>query len=74
MTTQRMYEIERKVFYQHIESIMKILEPCEDTHIIFEIGREMGYLHNDLIEELNKELEPELYENKVNNEDDCEKV
>lgn len=59
MTKQRMYEIERKVFYRHIESLMRILEPCVDAHVIFNIGREMGYLHNDLIEELNKEVEPE---------------
>lgn len=62
MTRARMYEIERMVFYRHIESIMKILEPCEDTHIVFQMGREMGYLHNDLIEELNKEVEPEPQE------------
>jgi len=62
MTKQRMYEIERMVFYRHIESIMRILESCEDSHVIFQIGREMGYLHNDLIEELNKEIEPEPQE------------
>lgn len=59
MTKQRKDEIERKVFYRHIESIMKILEPCEDTHVVFQMGREIGYLHNDLMEELNKEVEPQ---------------
>lgn len=30
MTEQRKDEIVRKVFYRHIESIMRTLEPCED--------------------------------------------
>ena len=57
MTEQRKDEIERKVFYRHIESIMRTLEQCEDTHIVFEIGMEMGYLHRSLSEELDKEIE-----------------
>lgn len=56
MTEQRKSEIERKVFYQHIESIMQTLEQCEDTHIIFQMGMEMGYLHRSLSEELDKEV------------------
>ena len=59
MTQQRVNEIERKVFYRHIESIMRVLEQCEDTHIIFQIGIEMGYLHRSLSEELSKEIEPQ---------------
>ena len=58
MTEQRKDEIERKVFYRHIESIMRTLEQCEDTHLVFQIGMEMGYLHTDLYEELSKEVEP----------------
>lgn len=59
MTGQRKDEIERKVFYRHIESIMRILEQCEDTHIVFQMGMEIGYLHRSLVEELNKEVEPQ---------------
>lgn len=56
MTEQRKSEIERKVFYRHIESIMRTLERCEDTHIIFQMGMEMRYLHRSLSEELDKEV------------------
>ena len=59
MTEQRKDEIERKTFYRHIESIMRILERCEDTHIIFQMGMEMEYLHRSLVDELNKEVEPQ---------------
>lgn len=59
MTNQRKDEIERKVFYRHIESIMRTLERCEDTHIILQMGMEMGYLHRSLLEELSKEVEPQ---------------
>lgn len=64
MTKQRKDEIERKVFYRHIESIMRSLEQCEDTHIIFLMGMEMGYLHRSLIDELNKEVESQESEDK----------
>lgn len=56
MTEQRMNEIERMVFYRHIESIMRTLERCEDAHLIFQMGMEMAYLHTDLSEELSKEV------------------
>lgn len=59
MTQRRANEIERKVFYRHIESIMLTLERCEDTHIVFQIGMEMGYLHRSLADELDKEVEPQ---------------
>ena len=59
MTECRAEEITRKVFYRHIESIMRTLEPCEDTHIIFQMGIEMGYLYRSLSEELSKEVEPQ---------------
>lgn len=57
MTEQRKDEIERKVFYRHIESIMQRLERCEDTEVVFLMGMEMGYLHRSLSEELSKEIE-----------------
>ena len=63
MTKQRKDEIERKVFYRHIESIMRTLEQCEDTHIIFQMGMEMGYLHRSLSVELSKEVESQEVEN-----------
>lgn len=59
MTEQRKDEIERKVFYRHIDSIMRALERCEDTHIIFRMGMEMGYMYRSLSEELSKEIEPQ---------------
>lgn len=59
MTEQRKNEIERKVFYRHIESIMRTLEQCEDTHIVFQLGMEMGCIHRSLSEELSKEIEPQ---------------
>ncbi len=59
MTERRAEEIERKVFYRHIESIMRTFERCEDTHIIFQMGMEMGYLHRSLVDELDKETEPQ---------------
>lgn len=59
MTGQRKDEIERKVFYRHIESIMRTLEQCEDTNIVFQMGMEMGYLHRSLSEELSKEVDPQ---------------
>ena len=64
MTEQRKGEIERKVFYRHIESIMRTLEQCEDTHVIFQLGMDMGYLHRDLVDELTKEVEPHESEDK----------
>ena len=59
MTGQRKDEIERKVFYRHIESIMRRLELCKDTNFAFLMGMEMGYLHRSLSEELSKEVEPQ---------------
>ena len=64
MTRQRKDEIERKVFYRHIESIMRTLEQCEDTHIVFNIGMDIGYLHRSLSEELDKEVDPQESEDK----------
>lgn len=64
MTEQRKDEIERKVFYRHIDNIMRMLEQCEDTHIIFQMGMEMGYLHRSLSEELSKEIKPQESEDK----------
>lgn len=59
MTEKRKDEIERKVFYRRVESIMRMLERCEDTHTVFQLGMEMGYLHRSLSEELSKEIEPQ---------------
>ena len=59
MTEQRKNEIERKVFYRHIESILRTLKQCKDTYIVFQMGIEMGYLHRSLSEELSKEVEPQ---------------
>lgn len=59
MTEQRKDEIERKVFYRYIDSIMRTLERSEDIHLAFQIGMEMGYLHRSLSEELSKEIEPQ---------------
>ena len=57
MTQERANEIERKLFYQHAESIMQIIERCKDTHLVFQIGIEMGIFYKDLSKELIKEIE-----------------
>ena len=57
MTIERAREIERKVFYKHLENIMRDLEECEDTNIIFNIGRHMGMMQDALNDELDKEVE-----------------
>lgn len=49
----------KKGFYRRVESIMRMLEQCEDTHTVFQLGMEMGYLHRSLSEELSKEIEPQ---------------
>ena len=57
MTIERTREIERKVFYKHLENIMRDLEECEDTHVIFNVGRHMGMMQDALNDELEKEVE-----------------
>ena len=57
MTVERAREIERKVFYKHFENIMRDLEECEDTNIIFNVGRHMGMMQDSLNDELDKEVE-----------------
>ena len=56
MTACRAKEIERKVFYQHIGSIMKTIIRCKDAKIVFQMGMEMGSLHKSLFDELSKEV------------------
>ena len=56
MTEQRKDEIIRKVFYRHIENIMRDLEKCEDTNIVFQVGMDMGMLYRDLEDELSIEV------------------
>ena len=57
MTIERAREIERKVFYKHFENIMRDLEECKDTDIIFNVGRHMGMMQDALNDELEKEVE-----------------
>lgn len=57
MTIERAREIERKVFYKHLENIMRDLEECKDTNIIFNVGRHMGMMQDALNDELKKEVE-----------------
>ena len=59
MTEQRKNEILHKVFYKCVDNIMHDLEGCEDSHIIFQIGLNVGILHHDLDEELSAELTKE---------------
>lgn len=56
MTEQRKDEIIRHVFYRHIDTMMRDLEKCEDTNIVFYMGLTMGMMYKDLEEELDKEL------------------
>ena len=55
MTVERAKEI-KDVFYKHLENIMRDLEECEDTHVIFNVGRHMGMMQDALNEELEKEV------------------
>ena len=57
MTIERAREIERKVFYKHFENIMRDLEECKDTDVIFNVGRHMGMMQDALNDELDKEVE-----------------
>lgn len=57
MTSERKGEIIRAVFYRHIEAIMRVLESCEDSHVVFRVGMNMGRLHRDLEYELDKEVD-----------------
>ena len=63
MTIERAREIERKVFYKHFENIMRDLEECEDTNIIFNVGRHMGMMQDALNDELEKEVELPGFDN-----------
>ena len=56
MTAERKDEIIRHVFYRHVDTMMRDLEKCEDTNIVFYMGLTMGMMHRDLEEELDKEL------------------
>lgn len=60
MTEQRKEEIERVVFYKHIEEIMRTLEECDDSDIVFQLGMDLGRMKNDLDRELEKELSPRV--------------
>lgn len=57
MTDKRAMEIERLVIYKYIEDIMIALEDCEDTHVIFNVGRILGKMQDTLNDELSKEVE-----------------
>ena len=57
MTIERAREIERMVFYKYLDNIMRDLEECEDTHVIFNVGRHMGMMQDALNDELDKEVE-----------------
>lgn len=56
MTIERAREI-KDVFYKHFENIMRDLEECKDTDVIFNVGRHMGMMQYDLNNELDKEVE-----------------
>lgn len=57
MTDKRAMEIERLVIYKYIEDIMIVLGECEDTHVIFNVGRILGKMQDTLNDELSKEVE-----------------
>ena len=65
MTVERAREIERKAFYKHFENIMRDLEECKDTDVIFNVGRHMGMMQDALNEELKKEVEAPGFGNSV---------
>ena len=57
MTQQRADETERMVFYRYIERIMRELEECENSHVVFNIGRHLGMMQRDFQNELLTELD-----------------
>lgn len=59
MTEARASEIERKVFYRHMEALKCELERCDDSHLVFNVGRRIGLMQKDLRQELNVEVTKE---------------
>lgn len=57
MTEERAYEIERLVIYKHIDNIMHELEKCEDSNVVFNVGRSIGMMQFDLKKALKEEIE-----------------
>lgn len=57
MTQERAYEIERLVIYQHIDHIMCALEDCENSNVVFNVGRRLGMMQYDLKKALEEEIE-----------------
>ena len=64
MTVERENEIERTVFYRYMNNIMCDLEECENSHVTFNIGRHIGMMHFQLLDELDKERENKDLEGK----------
>lgn len=56
MNKERVSEIERKVIYKHLDNLEHDLEGCADSKIAFHVGRTIGMMQRDLVEELNKEV------------------
>lgn len=56
MTQERANDIERIVIYKHIDNIMRDLEDCDNSNVVFNVGRRLGMLQYDLQQELKKEL------------------
>lgn len=56
MTEQRIDEIERLVFYRHINEITYCLESCEDHNVVFNIGFVLGKMQKDFQYEMMKEV------------------
>lgn len=56
MKRERAKEIEMIVIYKHIDHIMNNLEECENTNVIFNVGRRLGMMQIDLQKELEKEI------------------
>ena len=57
MTQARASSIEIKVIYKHLDDIMRELENCTDSHVVFSVGRHLGMMQCDLREELEKKLQ-----------------
>lgn len=60
MTTERANEIEKSVFYRHLSNLKQDLEACEDSHVVFDVGRRIGIMQKDLRDELKKEIQNEV--------------
>lgn len=57
MTVQRVDEIERKVIYMSLQYLEDISGRCDDSKVVFHVGRIFGQMQLKLRNELEKEID-----------------